>query len=129
MPKIMIWAWIKSFIHSEPSLDSKVLCLHQIQIGKEANIMLKLNRRLGRLLLNPSPSLLLMTQSPVQHMPKKMINLLWKDGIHSKTLPRKIKSLQGQSSKVRSDKSGDPNNRILSKVQKSFWSCTHVNSC
>ena len=21
------------------------------------------------------------------------------------------------------------NNRILSKVQKSFWSCTHVNSC
>ena len=20
-------------------------------------------------------------------------------------------------------------NRILSKVQKSFWSCTHVNSC
>ena len=22
-----------------------------------------------------------------------------------------------------------PGNRILSKVQKSFWSCTHVNSC
>ena len=23
----------------------------------------------------------------------------------------------------------EPTNRILSKVQKSFWSCTHVNSC
>ena len=45
------------------------------QNGKEANIMFKLNGRLGRLLLNPSPSLLLMTQSPVQHMPKKMIYL------------------------------------------------------
>ena len=49
---------------------------HQIQIGKEANIMFKVNGRLGRLLLNPSPSLLLMTQSPVQHMPMKMIYLL-----------------------------------------------------
>ena len=39
-------------------------------------IMFKLNGRLGRLLLNPSPSLLLMTQSPVQHMPKKMTYLL-----------------------------------------------------
>ena len=23
----------------------------------------------------------------------------------------------------------EASNRILSKVQKSFWSCTHVNSC
>ena len=76
MPKIMIWAWIKNFIGSEPSLDTKILCLHQIQIGTVADIMFKLNERLGRLLLNPSPSLLLMTQSPVQHMPKKMIYLL-----------------------------------------------------
>ena len=29
MPKIMIWAWIKNFIGSAPSLDTKVLCLHQ----------------------------------------------------------------------------------------------------
>ena len=56
------WAWIKNFIGSEPSLDTKVLYLHQIQIGKEANTMFKLNGRLGRLLLNPSPSLLLMIQ-------------------------------------------------------------------
>ena len=62
----------------------------------------------GRLLLNPSPSLLLMIQSPVQHMPKKTIYLLQKDGIDSGALPRRIKSLQEQSSKVRSDKSGDP---------------------
>ena len=66
----MIWAWIKSFIGSEPSLDIKVLSLPQIQIGKEANMMFKLNGRLGRFLLNPSPLLLLMTQSSVQHMPK-----------------------------------------------------------
>ena len=33
-------------------------------------------RRLGRLPLNPSPSLLLMIQSLVQHMPKKMVYLL-----------------------------------------------------
>ena len=108
MPKIMIWAWIKNFIGSEPSLDTKDLCMHQIQIRKEANIMFKINGRLGRLLLNPSPSLLLMTQSPVQPMPKKMIYLLWNDGIGLEALPRKIKSLQEQSSKVRSDKSGDP---------------------
>ena len=66
---------IKSFIGSEPSLDIKVLCLPQTQTGKEANIMFKLNGRLGRSLLNPSPSLLLMIQSHVQHMPKKMIYL------------------------------------------------------
>ena len=64
--------------------------------------------RLGRLLLNPSPSLLLMIQSLVQHMLKKMIYLLKKDGIGSGALPRRIKSLHEQSSKVRSDKSGDP---------------------
>ena len=72
----LIWAWINNSTGSEPSLDTKVLCLHQIQIGKEANIMFKLNGRLGRLLLNPSPSLLLITQSPVQPMSKKMIYLL-----------------------------------------------------
>ena len=74
--KTMIWAWIKSFIGSEPSLDTKVLCLPQIQTGKEVNIMFRLNGRLRRLLLNPSPSLLLMLKSLVQHMPKKMISLL-----------------------------------------------------
>ena len=26
MPKTMIWAWIRNFIGSEPSLDTKVLC-------------------------------------------------------------------------------------------------------
>ena len=44
----------------------------------------------------------------MQHMPKSMIYLLWKAGAGSRTLPRKIKSLQEQSSKVRSAKSGDP---------------------
>ena len=67
---------IKNFIGSEPSLDTKVLCLPQIQTGKETNIIFKLNGRLGRLLLNPSLSLLLMIQSLVQHMAKKMIYLL-----------------------------------------------------
>ena len=51
-------------------------CLPQIQTGKEANTMFRLNGRLGRLHLNPSPSLLQMIQSLVQHMPKKMIYLL-----------------------------------------------------
>ena len=41
-------AWIKNYIGSEPSLDTKVLCLPQIQTGKAANIMFKLNGRLGR---------------------------------------------------------------------------------
>ena len=58
--------------------------------------------------MNPSPLLLLMTQSHVQHMPKKMIDLLWKAGIGSGTLPRNVESLQEQSSKIRSSKSGDP---------------------
>ena len=75
--------------------------------GKEANVMFKLNGRLGRLLLNPSPSLLLMIQSHVQHMPKKMIYLLWRIGIDSEALVRKIRSLQEQLSKVRSGKAGD----------------------
>ena len=51
--------------------------------------------------------------SPVQHMPKKMIYLLLKDGVGSEALPRRIKSLQEQSSKVRSDKSGDPKHTCL----------------
>ena len=76
MPKTMIWAWIRNFLSSEPSLDIKVLCLPQIQTGKDANTMFRLNGRLGRLPLNPSPSLLQMIQSLVQHMPKKMIYLL-----------------------------------------------------
>ena len=69
--------------------------------------MFKLNERLGRLLLNTSPSSLLMLQSHVQHMPKKMTYSLWKDGVDSEALPRRIRSLQEQSSKVRSGKSGD----------------------
>ena len=108
MPKTMIWAWIKNFRGSETSLDTKVLCLPQIQNGKEANIMFTWNGRLGRLLLNPSPSLLLLIQSHVQHMPKKMTYLLWRDGIDSEALPRRIRSFHEQLSKVRSGKSGDP---------------------
>ena len=76
MPKTMTWAWIKNFKISDPSLDIKLLWLHQIQIGKAANIMFKWSGRLGRSHMNPSPSLLLMTQLPVQHMPKRMIFLL-----------------------------------------------------
>ena len=50
------------------------------------------NGRLGRLLLNPSPSLLLMTQSPVQHMPKK--DLLALEGWHRfRSLAKKDKGL------------------------------------
>ena len=44
-------------------------------------------------------------------MPNNMIYLLWKVGIHSGALPRNIKSMQGQSSKVRSGKSGDPKHK------------------
>ena len=33
----MLWSWIKNFSCSDPSLDTKVLWLHQIQIGKVAN--------------------------------------------------------------------------------------------
>ena len=57
-------------------IGHQVLCLPQIQTVKEANTMFRLNGRLGRLPLNPSPSLLQMIQSLVQHMPKKMIYLL-----------------------------------------------------
>ena len=66
----------QDLIGSETSLVTQILCLHQIQIGKEANIMFKLNWRLGRLLLNPSPSWRLMIQSPVQNMPETMTYLL-----------------------------------------------------
>ena len=64
-------------------------------------------RRLGRLSLNPSLSLLLMIQSHVQHMPKRMTYLIWRDGVDSEALPRRIRSFQEQSSKVRSGNSGD----------------------
>ena len=74
---------------------------------KEANIMFKLNGRLGRLPLNPSPSLLLMIQSHVQHMPKRTTYLLWRDDVDSEALLRRIRSLQEQSSKVKSGKSED----------------------
>ena len=42
--------------------------------GSKYNVQLEW--RLGRLLLNPSPSLVLMIQSLVQHIPKRMIYLL-----------------------------------------------------
>ena len=42
-----------------------------------------------------------------QHMPKRITYLLWRDGIDSEVLPRRIRSLQEQLSKVRSGKSGD----------------------
>ena len=103
----MIWAWIRNFIVSEASLDTKGLCLPQIQTGKGVNIMFKLNGRLGRLPFNPSPSLLLLIQSHVQHMPKKMTYFLWRDAVDSEALPRRIRSFQEQSSKVRSGKSED----------------------
>ena len=63
---------------------------------KGSKYMFKLNGRLGRLPLNPSPSLLLMIQSHVQHMPKRMTYLLWRDGVDSETLPRRIRFLQEQ---------------------------------
>ena len=62
----------------------------------KGSIMFKLNGRLGRLPLNPSPSLLMMIQSHVQHMPKRMTYLHWRDGIDSEALPRRIWSLQEQ---------------------------------
>ena len=77
-------------------------------VWKGTKYNVKLNGRQGRSLLNPSPSLLQMIQSLVQHMPKRMIYLLQRDGVDSLALLRRIKSLQEQSSKVRSDKSGDP---------------------
>ena len=33
----MTWAWIRNFIGSEPSLDTRVLCLPQIQTGKKGS--------------------------------------------------------------------------------------------
>ena len=80
---------------SEPSLDTKVIWQHQSQIGRAANSMYMWNGRLGRLLLNPSLLLLLMTQSPVQHIPNNMVYLLWKVGAGSGTLQRKISSCKG----------------------------------
>ena len=50
----------------------------------------------GEITFEPSPSLLLMIQSHVQHMPKRMTYLLWRDGVDSEALPRKIRSLQEQ---------------------------------
>ena len=61
----------QKLLSSDPSLDTKVLLLHQIQIGKAVNIMFKWNERLGRSHMNPSPSFLLMTQLPVQYKPKE----------------------------------------------------------
>ena len=98
----------QNFSSSEPSLDTKVIWQHQSQIGRAANSMYMWNGRLGRLLLNPSLLLLLMTQLPVQHIPNNLIYLLGKVGVGLGPLKRKIKFLQGQSSKLRSGKPGHP---------------------
>ena len=37
----MIWAWIKSFIGSEPSLDTKVLCKDADWIGSKYNVQVE----------------------------------------------------------------------------------------
>ena len=62
----------QKLLSSEPSLDTKVLWLNQIQIARAANTTFQWNGRLGRLLLNLSLLLQLMAQSPVHHMPKKI---------------------------------------------------------
>ena len=49
----MIWAWIKNFIGSEPSLDTKVLCLQQIQIGKEAKYNVQVEWETGEITFEP----------------------------------------------------------------------------
>ena len=56
----------------------------------------------GKIAFEPLSVIATDDQSPVQHMPKKRIYLLWKAGVGSGTLPRKMKSRQ--SSKVRSGK-------------------------
>ena len=45
----------QELLSSDPSLDIKVLWLHQIQTGKAVNIMFKWSGRLGRSHMNPSP--------------------------------------------------------------------------
>ena len=58
--------------------EFRVIIGHQgpLASSNPANIIFKWNGRLGRLLLNLSQLLLLITQSPVQHMPNNMIYLL-----------------------------------------------------
>ena len=46
----------------------------------------------GEITFGPSPSLLQMIQSHVQHMPKKMTYLLWRDGVDLGAFPRRIRS-------------------------------------
>ena len=75
---------------------------------KDSQYSVEVEWETGEMTFEPSRFLLLIADSPVQHMPKNMIYLLWKASVGSGTLPSKIKSLQGQSNKVSSGKSGDP---------------------
>ena len=104
----MIWAWIKNILSSDPQGHQGPLAASDPDWkGSKYNVQVEWET--GEITYEPlSIIAALMTQLPVQHMPKRMIYLLLKDGIGSETLPRKIKTLQGQSSKVRSDKSQDP---------------------
>ena len=53
MPKNMIWAWIKSSTSSEPSLDTKVLCLPQIQTGKGSKYNVQVEWETGEITFEP----------------------------------------------------------------------------
>ena len=69
--------------------------------------MFKLNGRLGRLLLNPSPSFAADDKVTCAAYAKEN-DLLVLEGWHRfRNLASRIKALRGQSSKVRLDKSGD----------------------
>ena len=50
----------------------------------------------GEITFEPLSIIPLMIQSHVQHMPKRMTYLLWRDGVDSEALPRGIRSLQEQ---------------------------------
>ena len=49
----MIWAWIKNFTGSEPSLDTKVLCLPQIQTGKGCKYNVQVEWETGEITFEP----------------------------------------------------------------------------
>ena len=108
LPKTMIWVWIKSFLSSEPSLDNKVLLAATDPDWKGSKDNVQVEWETGGAALELLS--VIAVDDPVTCAAyAKQHDLLALEGWHRiRSLAKKIKSLQGQSSKLISNKSGDP---------------------
>ena len=101
MPKTMTWAWIKSFLGSEPSLENQgpLLAIDPDWKGSKYNVQVEW--KTGEISFEPLSIIPADDRVTCAAYAKENDLHALERCIDSGALPRRIKSLQEQSSKVR----------------------------